>query len=370
MLGQLKGNKGYFATLVLEALTSSVVAGITLGLVNLPIGLAAAAIDFGATMAGGIAMGPKTKALSQTHSSISTEELPQEKSLFRKGKDLTKKIVDYYFSSIKDPEYLVGFSAATAGISALFQSALTIEALLTKGTIDLWLFTVSSLPVGLAAAGVLGAAGLVSVIAGNIDKGRGLSKYYHKAFKKKVPETAPKNSQKGFLKSAFERSGLKKLVNNSITKNLIRGLLILMTVESGLFTVAASIGIVATQVAGMLASAPILSNLPRVGLATGWGIQASWRLISAGRLTVKSWFHKKPKSTKTAKTAEQDPAPAATPQPTPGMAPAPKTDTVQISVATVFEDAAAKNAAAPANNNTPQDKPATQPQKQSIPKNQ
>ena len=201
MLRQLKGNKGYFATLVLEALTSSVVAGITLGLVNLPIGLAAAAIDFGATIAGGIAMGPKTKALTQDHSSISTEQPAspaQKKSLLHKGKDITKKIVDYYFSSIKDPEYLVGFSAATAGISALFQSAFGLQQLLTTGSIHLWIFTVSSLPAGIAASVVLGVTGLFSVIAGNIDKGRGLSKYYHKAFNKKLPET-PQNTHKGFM---------------------------------------------------------------------------------------------------------------------------------------------------------------------------
>ena len=300
MATRLKGNKGYFTLLFGETLYSSVQVGLTLALVNLPLALAAAALDFGANVAAGLIMGPKMAVPSKEASaSYEAAAPPQKRSPLQVVKKFTAQYMTYNKSTFKDPDYTVGASAAAAGINFFFQGALAIKTLLTAGNANFLFFTVTSLPLGLAIGGTFTALGLIAVIAGNIDKWKGLSKFFHAAFQKKITlQEAPK---KGFLKRLSER----KLFNNRVTKIFKKSLLVAMTLESSAFALHSSVTAVIRHATAIIASPKaIAASIAPIGMGILWGFRGTWQMIAVGRLAVRNIFRRQPKKAAVSEAAE------------------------------------------------------------------
>ena len=307
MATRLKGNKGYFTLLFGETLYSSVQVGLTLSLVNLPLALVAATLDFGANIAAGFIIGPKTATpLKEEEAATSS----QKKSPFQVVKNFAAQYFTYNKSTFKDPDYTVGASAAAAGINFFFQGALALKTILATGSANFLVFTVSSLPLGLAIGGTFTALGLIAVIAGNVDKWKGINKFFHAAFKKNSQLQETPNTSKGFLKKLSER----KLFNNRLTRIFKKSLLVAMTLESSAFALHSSVTAIIRYGSSVIASPKtIFANAGPLALATVWGFRGTWQVIAAGRLAVRNIFRRQPKKTATeAATSSSAPAPAQT----------------------------------------------------------
>ncbi len=311
MLKRVKGNKGFYSLLLWDTALGSAQIGVILSLINLPLALVVTGLNFGANIVGGLVMGPK-EALPP----LSAEALAAQKALppVERGKAFIKKAWGYSRSCFKDPDYIVGSSAAGAGINIFYQSILAIKSvLLTHSSLFI---TAIAPPVGIALCAGLAAIGLFAVFAGNLDKWKGINKFYANAFRDgQTAEPAPK-ARKGLIQRFAERPRVKKFVDSRATNGIRKTLLVGMSVESGLFTAIASGTVIFHHVSSMITTpATIVPSLIPMALAVKWGSGAAWHFISAGKLVVRDVFRGGKKKLKGDDVKIAAPAPAAQPAP-------------------------------------------------------
>ena len=305
-MGRLKGNKGYFALLAGETLYSSIQLGLSLALINLPVAIIASLIDFGANALAGILMGPKIASIPPEISPF-----PEKKSPLQAVKSFGKKMFTYNKSCFLDPEYTVGASATGAGMTFFFQGALGLKTLLASHSITViaGVLTVTgvSLPLGLGISGAMIGLGLLAIMNGNIEKWKGISKYYHRVFRNEAP---PPTETPKFLKKIATNPVFNKVFNNPVAKVLKKALLVGMTVEASLFLMTNCASVIYHRGAELLAS--FTKNLPTIAPLVWSGVccwRATWQLISAGRLALRNVFGKKAKKSKTKKSTAEKPVP-------------------------------------------------------------
>ena len=337
MANRPKADKGFWTLLLGESLYSSLLVGASLTLVNLPLALVAAAIDFSANMVSGFIVGPRDATLA---SFMGTTPEDQNKSRLQKAKTFAKKFLSYNLSCFKDPDYTVGASAAGAGINFFFQGALGLKSLLATHVISILpglALTGLSLPVGVGIAAAMTALGAISIVAGNMDKWRGLNKYYHKIFGKGEPE----NINRGLKYHPV----IKKIFDNKVSNILKRILLGAMTIESSLFIItAASAAIIRHGIALLQSTKTLFSSAAAMGWAGVCGWRGTWQVLSVGRIAVRGALRKWPSFLKIGRAA------AAAKKIAPALPPAVAIEAVQDTrlektVTDTFKKSAARDAA-------------------------
>lgn len=349
MANHRKGNKGFYGLLVGESLYSSIQAGALLALVNLPMALVAAAIDLSANLISGFLVGPKDATFTELIGAASGDTVQQKKSFLQNTKKFAKNFTKYNASCFKDPDYTVGASAASAGINFFFQGVMGIKSLLATHVISVLpglAITGLSLPVGFGIATAMTALGIISIAAGNMDKWRGLNKFYHVVFGGQDPKTAAKNVPHSLLKDHLV---MRKIFDNKVSKFLKRVLLGFMTIESSLFAITASGSAIFRHVGAMLkSSTAILSSVVPVTWATICGGKGTWQVLSVGRIALRGLLRKisrKLTGSKTARTASTAQPAADLPKPATAVPDAAKNALLEKALADTFEKNAGRDAA-------------------------
>jgi hypothetical protein len=169
--------------------------------------------------------------------------------------------------------------------------------------------------VGIAVGVSLAAVGLFGVFSGNIEKWKGIRKYYAASFSKDNQPSPENNTADHFLKRFTARPRVQKFLNNRWAKGANKSALVAMTVEAGVFTLLASSAVIVSHIAAM-AAAPqaIAAGMIPLAIAVNWARGSAWHLISASRLLVRNFFHI---ASKVAGAKKKAAAPVSAPQPVP-----------------------------------------------------
>ncbi len=324
MLKRVKENKGYYALLVLDTIYGAASVAMTLALLNLPVAIIATALNVGANVIGGIVTGPRAHKQADATSEDETATDTPKEAVPKGPKAFVKSSLSFIKNCFKDADFVVGSSAAGAGTNIFFQAAVGIT------------FFIAAAPAiapiaGLAGCAALAGLGIFGLIAGNIEKWKGLGKFYRNAFHKGEPEETTDRGN-SFFKRLTSGPRLQKFIKSPITQTIKKLALIGMSVESNLFTVIAAGAIIAAHVAA-IAAAPVLLPAMAVAaipilIAVKWGAWPAWNMISAARLVVGGLFKgsRKVKEAAKAKKAAKDstdntPAPEEVPAPVVATAP-------------------------------------------------
>jgi hypothetical protein len=233
---------------------------------------------------------------------------------------------NYVKMGLIDPNFVVAASAAGAGANIFFQAVLGIQSIVT--THSLLMFTgMSTLAAATGIGACVAVAGLAvfCVVAGNIEKWRGLSKFYSKAFHKELdPSHVPQEERTDFLSRFLTRPRVKKFLSRPSVEKTKKLLLVGITTETNSFTVFAAGSVIVRQIAGAIAAPhTIPQRLPLFLFAVKWGAKPVWNLISAARVLGGDILRPTPKARKEFKVRKQPPvapppgtpSPAANPEP-------------------------------------------------------
>lgn len=275
MLQRVKQNKGYYGYLLGETLAGIPTTLMTLALVNLPAALVCLALNTTITLATGIAAAPR---LSKAPPKTSIGRPPKEKKSIGKSLKRTPLVIKNFFKyTLADPEVVVGSSSAGASSSLLFQCMVAAGNLLTAHTL-LFATGITGIAMtgGLAAIGVIGAVCIGCMVAGKLEKWRGLSRFFSSTFHAGEVEEPPP-----------PLTGWKKKVHDFFDKPFMqkakRGLMIFMSTESAIFSIVAGVGIVTAAVTGV-ATAPAIVAIPAALYAAKWALANAWNLSCNARL--------------------------------------------------------------------------------------
>lgn len=324
MFSRVKNNKGYYTLLLSDTSYGTVMIGLTLSLLNPALGLAVAGLNFVGNIAAGLAMAPKDIApdASETPPAEAAAPPAPKLPLKTRSKKVAGRILKYFKSTYKDPDFVVGFTAAEAGANILFQAVAGIHSILTAHSILFFSGLTGAAAVGGVAAGaaVAGMA-LFCIAAGNVEKWKGISKHYTRIFHKGAAAEA-EGTRSGLSQWVEKHPLLNGIANSRVARGIKKAVIVGVAAESSLFTVVASSSVLVRSIVTM-ATAPhrALSQIVPMLLAVRWGAGPAWSLISAGRVTVNGLLHRKHKGQEAAAAvaAVQKP-PEAEPQPAPALA--------------------------------------------------
>ena len=145
---------------------------------------------------------------------------------------------------------------------------------------------------GVVGCALLAGVGVYALFAGNMEKWKGIRKFYQEAFHKGQSPAPQENARKNFLEKLAAHPLLQKTLNNRVMKKIKQPLLATMAVESSIFTVIAAGTVIAAH-AGAVVAAPLAlsAGIIPIAIALKWSVWPVLSLVSVGKI-VNRHFHK------------------------------------------------------------------------------